>query len=151
MNERDDVVLTDAQWAAVEPHLPRSTARTGRPQADLRRVFGAILFVLVTGCQWRRLPRERYGPHPTAFAYFNRWRRDGTLARLAAALRREADGKELIDWSPLLADGTSVRAGACAAGTRGSPRPASHRTTPSAAPGAGFGSKGPASAASCTS
>jgi transposase len=144
MSERDDVVLTDEQWAAVEPYLPRSTARTGRPQADLRRVFEAILFVLVTGCQWRRLPRERYGPHPTAFAYFNRWRRDGTLARLAAALRREADRRALIEWSLLLADGTSVRAGACAGGgTRGSPRRASRRTTPSAAPGAG-------TAASCT-
>ena len=138
------MALSDEQWAVVEPHLPRSAARTGRPQADLRRVFEAVLFVLVTGCQWRRLPRERYGPATTAHHHFSRWRRDGTLARLADALRREADRREMIGWSLLLADGTSVRAGACAAGgTRGSPRRPSRPTTRSAVPEA-------ASAASCT-
>lgn len=53
------MTLEDEQWAVVEPHLPRSTAMAGRPMADRRLVFEAVLFQLVTGCPWRRLPRER--------------------------------------------------------------------------------------------
>ena len=109
--------------------------------ADLRRVFEAVLFQLVTGCQWRRLPRGRFGPHGTVFGHFNRWRREGVLDRLVDSLRLRADRAGLIDWSALMADGTSVRAAACAGGGRlcgtASPRPASRRTTPWDAPGAG--------------
>ena len=128
MRERDDVRLSDEQWAAVEPHIPRSTAPTGRPQADRRLMLEAMLHQLVTGCQWRRLPRGRFGPYTTVFTHFSRWRREGVFDKLVDVLRLEADRHKLIDWSALMADGTSVRASACAAGGRlgrgGSPRPA---------------------------
>lgn len=137
-------MLTDEQWHAVEPHLPRSTARTGRPMADRRLMFEAMLFQLTTGCQWRHLPRGRFGPYQTVFHHFNNWRRLGVFDRLADATRRRADAAGLIDWSLLCADGTTVRAAASAAGGRLSPRPRSRATTPSAAAGA-------ASARSCTS
>lgn len=136
-------MLTDEQWRAVEPLVPESTARTGRPMADRRTLAEAMLFQLVTGCQWRRLPRERFGPWQTTYHHFNRWRAAGVFSRLADALRRRADRRGRVDWSLLSIDGTSVRAAARAAGyhgVRGSPRPrASRPTTPSAAAGAGSG------------
>jgi transposase len=45
-------------------HLPLQTLDperkgAGRPlKLDLRMVLNAILYVVVTGCQWRNLPRE---------------------------------------------------------------------------------------------
>ncbi len=43
------MVLTDEQWELIDPHLPRSTARTGRPAADRRLMFEAALYVLTEG------------------------------------------------------------------------------------------------------
>jgi transposase len=37
--------------------LPKPS-RFGRPRADTRRVFEALLFVLHTGIQWEHLPRR---------------------------------------------------------------------------------------------
>ncbi len=122
-------MLTDEQWLAVEPHLPRSTAKTGRPMADRRLMFEAMLFQLTTGCQWRHLPRERFGPYQTAYHHFNRWRKLGVFDRLVGHLRLQADERGLIDWSLLCADGTSVRAAASASGDRLSPRPKNPTTT----------------------
>ena len=146
-------MLTDEQWELIEPHLPRSAARTGRPMADRRRAFEAALFMLTSGCPWRALPRERFGlPWQTAYHHFNRWRREGVLERLARAMLGRLDAAGMIDWSLFLIDGASVRAAACAAGARrASPRPASRRTTRWAAPGAASAARStwsPAAAAS---
>jgi transposase len=51
--------LSDAQWSAVEPHLPRN--QPGARQVDDRRVISGIIQVLRTGCRWRDCPAE-YGP-----------------------------------------------------------------------------------------
>src|SRR3954462_7783221 len=80
--------LTDDQWALIEPHLP-AEADFGRPRKTaMRDVFGAILYILRTGCQWRYLPSD-YPPKSTVWRYFDRWRRDGTLERMHDALRRK--------------------------------------------------------------
>ncbi len=132
-------MLTGEQWEVVEPHLPRSTARTGRPGADRRRMFEAAVHVLTEGCRWRGLPRE-FGPWQAAYHHFNRWRRDGVLDRLARAMLGRVDAAGLIDWSLFCVDGTSVRAAACAAGAGracGSsvpPRPVSSRASSSPPP-----------------
>ena len=41
--------LTDEQWALVEPLVPRSTARTGRPARDRRTLLNGIFWILATG------------------------------------------------------------------------------------------------------
>ena len=33
----------------------------GRPPKPARQVFEAIVYVLRTGCQWKALPKERFG------------------------------------------------------------------------------------------
>lgn len=139
----DDFMLTDEHWLAVDPLLPRSTATTGRPMADRRRMLEGMLFQLTTGCQWRHLPRERFGPHQTVYHHFNRWRKLGVFERLVETLRKHADDVGRIDWSLLCADGTNVRAAASASGGRLSPRPKNPVTTRWAVPAAD-------SAANCT-
>ena len=81
--------LTDAQWAALEPHLP--AARTGgRPRrTDLRAVLDAILYLRRTGCQWRLIPSD-FPPWGTVWWYFRRWRLEGAWTRVHRALHPAA-------------------------------------------------------------
>ena len=49
--------LTDEQWALIEALIP--VYRWGRPRTlSMRWVVNAILYILVTGCQWAMLPKE---------------------------------------------------------------------------------------------
>jgi transposase len=44
-------------------------------------VIQAILYVLITGCAWRLLPKD-YPPYSTVYYYFRQWHEDGTWKRL---------------------------------------------------------------------
>lgn len=79
--------LTDAQWALAEPLLPPPRPRGRRPTVSRRRVLDAILYQTKNACGWRDLPRD-FPPPSTVYAYFERWRDDGTLARVYEALHR---------------------------------------------------------------
>src|SRR3954462_14068300 len=68
--------LTDAQWARVQPLLPPTKPRTGRPNRNHRLLLDAILWKLRTGAPWRDLP-ERFGSWKTVDSRFRRWSRDG--------------------------------------------------------------------------
>ena len=87
--------LTDAEWARLLPLLP-TPSRTGRPrQVDLREVVNALLYQLMTGCQWRALPPCFPKPSTVRY-YFYRWRNEGLYERLSVALRapvRELAGR----------------------------------------------------------
>ena len=54
----------------------------------MRQVINAILYIVVTGCQWRMLPKD-YPKWQTVYAYFRQWRDDGTWQRLHDTLRAE--------------------------------------------------------------
>src|SRR3954447_26852189 len=80
--------LTDAQWAILEPLLPPAPGG-GRPRTTLmREVLNAILYLLRTGSAWKHLPHD-FPPSGTVYDYFKQWRREGTIARIHDALRRQ--------------------------------------------------------------
>ncbi len=54
----------------------------------MRQVINAILYIVVTGAQWRMLPKE-YPKWQTVYAYFRQWRDDGTWQRIHDTLRAE--------------------------------------------------------------
>jgi putative transposase len=65
--------LSDAQWALIEPHIPRALeARRTRPRLrPLREILDAVFFyVLRGGCSWRLLPHdlERHGRPSTTIS-----------------------------------------------------------------------------------
>lgn len=99
----------------VEPLLPASTARTGRPASDRRTQPDGIFWILSTGAPWRDLP-ERFGPWQTVYGHFFRWRRAGVFAAIVEALQVKLDDKGYIDWELWCVDGASVRAARAAAG-----------------------------------
>ena len=49
-------VLTDAQWAKLEPHCLGKPRDPGRSGSDNRRFVEAVLWVVLTGSPWRDLP-----------------------------------------------------------------------------------------------
>ncbi|MBX3061313.1 MAG: IS5 family transposase, partial [Anaerolineae bacterium] len=80
--------LTDSQWDYIKKLLP-SAKLGGRPRSlDLRQVINAILYVTVSGIQWRMLPYE-YPKWKSVYHYFRAWRKDGTWSRLHDILRAQ--------------------------------------------------------------
>jgi transposase len=93
-----DSSVTDAQWALIEPLLPRTPAVLGgRPYVHSRRlIIDTISYVLVSGCAWRLVPHD-LAPWSIAYQWFRTWTRDGTWDRVHEVLRdrvRIADGRD---------------------------------------------------------
>ena len=132
--------LTDEQWALVDPMVPESTAKTGRPPKDRRLMLNGIFWSLNTGAPWRDLP-DRFGPWQTVYGHFSKWRREGVFAKVIETLQVKLDERGLIDWDLWCVDGASVRAARAAAGADkkvSNATPTSRRTTLWAAAEAGL-------------
>lgn len=101
---------TDAEWALLDPLMPEP-AGVGRPRTtDLRAVVNAILYILVTGCQWRALPKD-FPPRSTVQRYFYRWRDDGTwrwMNRHLLAMVRKMQGRNVSPSAGII-DSQSVK------------------------------------------
>ena len=80
---RQPTWLSDAEWARIEPLLPR--ARRGARRVDDRRVISGIVHMLRSGTRWRDCPPE-YGPYTTVYNRYNRWSQQGIWLRLVEAL-----------------------------------------------------------------
>ncbi len=84
-------VVTDAFWERTEALVPQRVASTdkvyqrrpgaGRPPKPARQVFEAIVYVLRTGCQWKALPKERFGSASAVHKRFLEWEKAGSSRR----------------------------------------------------------------------
>lgn len=113
-------VLSDEFWAIVEPLLPSSQGRRGRPWADHRQVMEGICWRYRTGSPWRDVPQE-FGPWQTVWKRHFLWSTDGTYQQIMDAVQEaglldEAAGEDVERL--LAADSTVVRAHQHAAGAR---------------------------------
>jgi transposase len=102
--------LTDEQWAALAPLLPRPRRRPdgrGRPWRDPRDVLNGILWILKTGAPWHDLP-ERYPPYQTCHRRYQAWVRAGVLERVLFALAEDCRNRGHLDLSECFLDGTFV-------------------------------------------
>jgi putative transposase len=80
--------LTDRQWDCIKDLIPPAKPG-GRPRTlDMRAVINGMLYIVVTGCQWRMLPRE-YPAWQSVYTYFRQFRDDGTWQRLHNTLRAQ--------------------------------------------------------------
>ena len=77
--------LTDDHWARVSPLLPPQRPPIGRPPEDHRTILAGMLWVVRTGATWRELPAT-FGPWPTVYSRFRRWRQDGIWQRILETL-----------------------------------------------------------------
>ena len=81
----EEALLSEAQWALIEPLLPSRRDRIGRPLHDHRKVLGGILWVARTGCSWREMPEE-YGDFTTAYRRWRAWKERGLWERILRSL-----------------------------------------------------------------
>jgi transposase len=105
--------LSEAQWGAIEPLLPKN--QPGAHRTDDRRVISGIVHVLRAGCRWQDCPSV-YGPPTTIYNRFRRWTMRGLWRRLFEALARAEPG----DGQAI--DSTTAKAHRSAAGGKGGPR-----------------------------
>jgi transposase len=105
-------MLTDAQWALLEPLIEICRPKGKTPPQDLRRTLSAILWRHQNGAKWRAIPEE-LGPWWRAAQIFIRWAKAGVWERLLSLVQ---DHK--VQLGMVFLDGTSVRAHQKAAGAR---------------------------------
>jgi transposase len=105
-------MLTDAQWAMLEPLVEQCRPKGKTPPHDLRRTMEAILWRHENGAKWRSVPVE-LGPWWRAAQTFIRWARLGVWERLLSLVQERG-----IQLGMTFLDGTSVRAHQKAAGAR---------------------------------
>jgi transposase len=95
-------VLTDAQWAKMEPHCLGKPGDPGRSGEDNRRFVEAILWITRTGSPWRDMP-EFFGNWNSVYTRFRDWTKARVFERLFAAVSDEPD----MEYA--MVDGTIVK------------------------------------------
>jgi transposase len=106
------MVLTDEQWAVLEPLVEAVRPKGKTPLRHLRRTLEAIIWRCTNGAKWRAIPAE-LGPWWTAAQTFIRCSRLGVWQRLLELAQRHA-----VELGMAFLDGTTVRAHHKAAGAR---------------------------------
>lgn len=83
-------VLTDAQWAIIEPFCLGKSSDPGQTGRAPRLFMEAVLWIVRTGAQWRDLPDE-FGKWNSVFKRFRRWVKADTFYRMFKALAASPD------------------------------------------------------------
>lgn len=112
--------VSDAFWERVEPLVPAKKIDpkkkyerkpgAGRKAKPARQVFEAIVYVLRTGCQWKALPKERFGSASAIHKRFLEWEEAGFFEALWKAGLAEYDDMEGIAWRWQSIDGAMMKA-----------------------------------------
>jgi len=111
----EDRFLTDVLWEGLAPLIPprppAKNGRTGHPRVPDRAVFGGIVFVLLTGIPWKKLPLELgYGSGITCWRRLREWQEAGVWDQLRKVVLDELGQAGMIDWSRVCLGSVSVRA-----------------------------------------
>jgi transposase len=106
-------LLTDEEWAIVEPFLTTPSRRGGRPPENHRRALNGALWICRTGAPWRDLP-DQFGNWNSIWRQHRRWCVSGVWDLILQAL---ADSGGDLDMLQLI-DSTIVRAHRCAVGEK---------------------------------
>ena len=86
----DRFVLTDAQWAKMEPLCLGKATDPGRTGGDGRMFLEAVLWIARTGSPWRDLP-PMFGKSNTVFKRYRDWVKAGVFKRLFDAVSDDPD------------------------------------------------------------
>ena len=103
-------VLTDAQWAVLEPLIEVCRPKAKTPPQNLRRTLEAIFWRHQNGAKWRAIPTE-LGPWWRAAQIFIRWSRLGVWEDLLELVQAKG-----VALGMVFLDGTNIRAHQKAAG-----------------------------------
>jgi transposase len=99
--------LNDRLWERVRPLLPRYTPgpKGGRPRADDRAGFEAVVFMPRNGLRWRDLP-DHFPSPATVWRRHAGWTGEGVREQVWRVARDEPAEAGLLDTSELYLDCT---------------------------------------------
>src|SRR5260221_11860990 len=86
----DRFVLTDAQWAKMEPHCLGKPSDPGRSGGNNRLFVEAVLWIARTGSPWRDLPKQ-FGKWNSVFVRYRDCGKAGVFRGLFDAASDEPD------------------------------------------------------------
>lgn len=114
--------VSDELWERVRPLIPPRPphSKGGRPPADDRQMFAAIVYLARTGIPWNAMPRE-LGASTTVYDRFRLWERQGFFRRLWQAGLEEYDELDGVDWQWQSLDGTQIKSPFGGEATGGNP------------------------------
>src|SRR5229473_946187 len=103
----DRLILSDAQWAKMEPLCLGKPGDPGRSGKNNRLFVEAVLWIARTGSPWRDLPRS-FGHWNSTFTRFRDWVKADVFKRLFDAVSDDPDMEyamlDGIDFDALIAD-----------------------------------------------
>jgi len=86
----DRLILTDTQWAKMEPHCLGKPSDPGRSGKDNRLFLEAVLWIARTGSPWRDLPTH-FGNWSTSFTRYRDWVKADVFKRIFDAVSDDPD------------------------------------------------------------
>jgi transposase len=95
-------LVPDELWALAQPLIPLPKVRPqggGRSRVGDRSVFVAVVYVLTSGCAWRRLPPSFGIAVPTAYRRFVEWSGLKLWEKLDAAVVADGGDEALAEWT----------------------------------------------------
>ena len=108
----DRLILSDAQWERIAPHLLGKVGDPGRCGSNNRMFLEAVLWIVRTGAPWRDLP-PTFGQWNTVFQRFRRWTLKGVFNRIFQVLSGDPD------FEYAMIDGTIIRVHQHGTGAKG--------------------------------
>ncbi len=103
--------IPDDLWEEFKQVLPpeKPAGTVGRPAVPYRKVLDGILYVLRTGCQWKKIPKE-YGSGSTCHSRFQEWVQKGVFQKVWKRLLDGYDESKGIGWNWQSIDSAAVKA-----------------------------------------
>ena len=108
------LILTDAQWAKMEPHCLGKVGDPGRSGSNNRVFVEGVLWIARTGSPWRDLPAG-FGNRSTVYTRFRDWVKGGVFQRLFDAASDDPD----MEYA--MVDATIVKVHRHGQGAKGGP------------------------------
>ena len=105
----DRYIITDRQWAKIEPQCLGKKSDPGRTGGDARLFVEGVFWIARTGAQWRDLPGE-FGKWNSVYRRFRDWSIAEVFERIFKALSDEPD-MEMAMIDGTIVNGSSPRTG----------------------------------------
>ena len=103
--------ISDEQWRMLEPLIYKNggkeSSKGGRPRADDRKILAGILWVMMAGEQWARLPKK-YGAYVTVWRRYREWEENGVWEKIWRKLLTTMSKREELEWTMAFLEGKIV-------------------------------------------
>lgn len=109
----DNFGIPDYMWEELKQIIPKPIdnhpLKCHRKRMDDKKVMEAILFVLMTGCQWQALDKTNLCKHSVAHKRFQEWAKAVVFEEFWKRGLMMYDNTKGIDWSWLSLDGAMTK------------------------------------------